>query len=80
MTMTKPVLDLPELNEFDKIRLHNIANMFVNIQEDDGSDKAIAYLTAQLKNITMQDVIPFVEAVKIERGYDMSSLEEVKEY
>lgn len=69
--MGKPVLSKPELTEFENIRLHNIANMYVNIMEDESQERAVAYLVAQLKVFTVQDVKPFIQAVLIERGYNV---------
>lgn len=68
--MSKTVVTRPDLSEFENIRLHNIANMYVNICEDESKPRAIAYLTAQIKEFTYEDVKPYIQGVLVERGYE----------
>lgn len=74
--MGKPVIQDPERSQFENIRLHNIANMYVNIKEDEGEAVAVAYLVAQLKSFEVSDVEPYVQAVMLERGYNVPPLGE----
>lgn len=60
-----------DLTYFENLRLNNIANMYVNIAEDEGEANAISYLSAQLRLLTFEDVKPFIAKVYKERGYEV---------
>lgn len=66
--MTKTVLTRPDLSELENVRLHNMAMMYLNIQEDDSQARATAYLAAELKKFEYSDVEPFIKAAAYERG------------
>lgn len=60
-----------DLTYFENLRLNNIANMYVNIAEDESEASAISYLSAQLRLLTFEDVKPFIANVYKERGYEV---------
>lgn len=66
--MPKTIITRPDLSEMENVRLHNMANMYINILEDEGYAHAVAYLAAELKAFTYEDISPYIQGVELERG------------